>query len=289
MRKRIRTLEIFRGDETVMYRNGSVYSPADPFATAVLVQGERVVWVGEEAGADSVVDDSMHTVDLDGLILVPGFVGRIDASQASQDTDVQLAQSGYTASVVAQDDSWHLRQVFTDQTLDLPSAVRVAETSQNFTDIEDSGLLLSADLNDEQWIDVVKDQLKAGSAVGLVSSSSVVGDSTTLNPWEWATRGLRLNSQDSVGLPSRATFTAQTRGLRRLFRAGGPFGGQIVPDAPADFVGWRAEALMVQTADTRIAAWSTDPRARTPLLPELNEHSFPIAQIARVGSRELSW
>ena len=58
----------------VLYRNGSVYSPADPFATAVLVDGARVAWVGSEEAAASLQDASMDVVDLGGRLLAPGFV-----------------------------------------------------------------------------------------------------------------------------------------------------------------------------------------------------------------------
>ena len=34
-----------------LYRNGSVYSAADPFATAMLVDGDTVAWVGSEHAA----------------------------------------------------------------------------------------------------------------------------------------------------------------------------------------------------------------------------------------------
>lgn len=278
-----------RGQQTVMYRNGSVYSPADPFATAVLVHNDRVAWVGEETGADSLIDPTMVTVDLDGLILVPGFVGRVAEGDESADTDEVLARAGYTAGVVFTDRGVSLRSIYTNDSHDLPDTVRVASPGEEFVGTEDHGLLLAASLEDEAWIDIVKEQLKLGTAIGLVGDTSIVGAPETPNPWAWATKALRLDSQESIGLPTRATFTAQTRGLKRLFRAGGPFGGQIVPDAPVDFVGWRAEALMVQTADSRIAAWSTDPRARTPLLPELSDTSYPEARLARVGSRELSW
>ena len=51
--------------------------------------------------------------------------------------------------------------------------------------------------------------------------------------------------------------------------------GQLVPGAPASFAVWKADELMVQVADERVAAWSTDPRARTPLLPALDSDRLP--------------
>ncbi|WP_129359649.1 hypothetical protein [Rothia uropygioeca] len=275
-----------RGQETVMYRNGSVYSPADPFATAVLVQGDRVVWVGEEAGADSLTDNKVTTVDLDGLVLVPGFVARGGGDAPAEDETRALVSAGYTACIVGEGDEKPAFHSFAeDFGHDLPAGVEVRRASDTKFSHSEAGLLVEASLEDRGWIDVIREELRAGTAVGLVPAEKSTQEDPIINPWAWATQGLRLLS-DETGLPTRATFTAQTRGLRRLFRVGGPLGGQIVPDANADFVGWRAEALMVQTADSRIAAWSTDPRARTPLLPELAGEKYPQAEIARIGTLE---
>ncbi len=57
-----------------LYRNGSVYSTADPFATAMLVDGDTVAWVGTEHAAASLLDGRMRVVDLDGALITPGFV-----------------------------------------------------------------------------------------------------------------------------------------------------------------------------------------------------------------------
>ncbi len=58
----------------VLYRNGSVYSPADPFATAMLVDGNTVAWVGGEHAADNLSGPGIRSVDLDGALIAPGFV-----------------------------------------------------------------------------------------------------------------------------------------------------------------------------------------------------------------------
>ncbi len=59
----------------VLYRGGSVYSPADPFATAVLVEGPVVAWVGsDDAGAGQARLAPTEVVDLDGALVTPAFV-----------------------------------------------------------------------------------------------------------------------------------------------------------------------------------------------------------------------
>jgi predicted amidohydrolase YtcJ len=57
---------------TTLYRRGRVRTPADPFATALLVDGETVVWVGQEGAADALTAD--ETVDLEDCWVAPAFV-----------------------------------------------------------------------------------------------------------------------------------------------------------------------------------------------------------------------
>lgn len=67
-----------------LYRNGSVYSAADPLATAMLVDGDTVAWVGGEHAAASLLDSRMRVVDLEGALVTPGFV----------DSHVHLTETG---------------------------------------------------------------------------------------------------------------------------------------------------------------------------------------------------
>uniref|UniRef100_UPI0039EE5B97 amidohydrolase family protein n=1 Tax=Sinomonas sp. G460-2 TaxID=3393464 RepID=UPI0039EE5B97 len=60
--------------ELTLYRNGSVYSTADPLASAMLVDGGTVAWVGSEEAATSIAGPTVRTVDLDGAVVTPGFV-----------------------------------------------------------------------------------------------------------------------------------------------------------------------------------------------------------------------
>jgi predicted amidohydrolase YtcJ len=57
---------------STLYRRGRVRTPVDPFATALIVEGDQVVWVGQEAAADALSADS--TVELEDAWVAPAFV-----------------------------------------------------------------------------------------------------------------------------------------------------------------------------------------------------------------------
>ena len=60
----------------LVLRNGRVVTldPDRPEATAVAVRGDRIAWVGEEAGVAALVGPATEVVDLDGRLLLPGFI-----------------------------------------------------------------------------------------------------------------------------------------------------------------------------------------------------------------------
>jgi predicted amidohydrolase YtcJ len=62
-----------------LYRNGRVYSAADPRATAMLVRDGSVAWLGQDGDAPA----ADVTVDLAGALVAPAFV---DAHQHATDT-----------------------------------------------------------------------------------------------------------------------------------------------------------------------------------------------------------
>ncbi|GGO87539.1 amidohydrolase [Wenjunlia tyrosinilytica] len=62
-----------RESRTVLLRGGSVYSPADPFATAMVVQDGQVAWIGSDAAAVSYLDAVDETVELRGALVTPAF------------------------------------------------------------------------------------------------------------------------------------------------------------------------------------------------------------------------
>ncbi|WP_455362027.1 amidohydrolase [Streptomyces sp. SYSU K21746] len=58
---------------TVLLRGGDVHSPADPFATAMVVERGHVAWVGSEGAADAFADGVDEVVDLEGALVTPAF------------------------------------------------------------------------------------------------------------------------------------------------------------------------------------------------------------------------
>lgn len=60
----------------VVFRGGAVYTmnPRQPWAQAVAVRGNRIVAVGGEDEATAAAGPGAHTVDLNGRMLLPGFI-----------------------------------------------------------------------------------------------------------------------------------------------------------------------------------------------------------------------
>jgi predicted amidohydrolase YtcJ len=95
---------------TTLYRGGRLYSPADPRATAMLVRGEQIAWLGPDAEAPA----ADAVVDLDGALVTPAFVdahvhatdtgltlGGLDLSGARSAVEVLDAVAAYAAGLPA--------------------------------------------------------------------------------------------------------------------------------------------------------------------------------------------
>ncbi|MEU9100079.1 amidohydrolase [Streptomyces sp. NPDC048361] len=104
--------------------------------------------------------------------------------------------------------------------------------------------------------------LRAGVPLAFGSDAPV----TPLDPWG-TVRAAAFHRTLDHRISARAAFTAHTRGGWRAL--GRDDAGILVPGAPADYAVWRAQELVVQAPDDRVARWSTDPRSGTPGLPDL--------------------
>ena len=120
----------------------------------------------------------------------------------------------------------------------------------------------------------------AGVPITFGSDSPV----TPLRPWASVRACLEHHNGDQR-ISARAAFLGHTRAGWRAAKYHNPMAGQLVPGAPASFAVWDVEELMVQVADGRVQSWSTDPRARTPLLPALDTGTDPVClQTVRDGA-----
>ncbi|MGQ0681858.1 amidohydrolase [Bradyrhizobium sp.] len=63
-------------NHTTVFRGGRIYTvdDAQPWAEAVVTKGSRIVYVGDNAGAAKFMHRGAEVVDLDGRMLIPGFV-----------------------------------------------------------------------------------------------------------------------------------------------------------------------------------------------------------------------
>ena len=106
----------------------------------------------------------------------------------------------------------------------------------------------------------------AGAGVPLAFGSD--SPVTPFDPWAAVSAAVH-HHEPSERISARAAFRAHTRGGWRAARLMHTGAGEIRLGAPASLAFWSVGTLAVQAPDGRIAAWSTDPRAGTPLLPEV--------------------
>ena len=63
-----------RSTTSTLYRGGFVLSPADPFATAMVIVDDQVAWIGTDEAASRHSDGVDTVVELDGALVTPTFV-----------------------------------------------------------------------------------------------------------------------------------------------------------------------------------------------------------------------
>ncbi|GAB2647673.1 amidohydrolase family protein [Prescottella soli] len=93
---------------------------------------------------------------------------------------------------------------------------------------------------------------------------------TPIEPWAMLRAAVHHHTPGS-GVSPRAAFSAATRGA---WRAGGVrdgMAGTLTPGAPASYVIWDADELVVSAPKDSVQRWSTDPRSRVPALPRLED------------------
>lgn len=64
----------WKSEERVLYRNANIHSSVSPFATAMLVDGDQIAWLGEESAVAAHHDSADRVLDVNGAFISPVFV-----------------------------------------------------------------------------------------------------------------------------------------------------------------------------------------------------------------------
>ncbi|MCT1557062.1 amidohydrolase family protein [Helcobacillus massiliensis] len=227
-----------------------LYSSDDPEASAVLIDDGVIAWTGPASTARALFTGT-PAIRADGCLVSPSFVdalpvgrtiaGRSGASaEGHEDPSVPAAGDGYAAPRAALG--------ITD--------VGPAASGRGMQD----GVRIIVPM-----IDIAVDYLAEASGGTAIAFGSGGEDGS---PWRWV-RAASIDADPDTRISERAAFLAATRGGRRLLGQHHP--GSLNPGAPADLVVWEPWDLTVRGNDERIQTWSTDPRSRTPMLPDLTD------------------
>ena len=120
---------------------------------------------------------------------------------------------------------------------------------------------------------------RAGVPVTLMTDAA--------NPWSAVKSALEA-PHERLRTSARAAFLALTRGAWRVQPGAVPLAGQLAPGSEATLAVWDAESVMVQQAQGTGSSWSTDPRARTPVLPALDDARLPRCEATVVAGTLVS-
>ncbi len=106
------------------------------------------------------------------------------------------------------------------------------------------------------------------ASAGVVLALSSDAPVTPAAPWS-AVRAAVHHRTAGSGLSARAAFTAHTRGGHRAAGRTDRGVGTITVGAPAHLAIYSTGELVRPAANPSVARWSTDPRSRVPLLPDM--------------------
>jgi predicted amidohydrolase YtcJ len=177
----------------------------------------------------------------------------------------------------------HLEMVTPEQAARLGSWGVIASVQPNFDALWGGGDGMYAQrLGAERGVRLNPLALLASQGVPLAFGSDT--PVTSINPWA-TVRAATLHRTPGSAVSTRAAFAAATRGA---WRAGGlrdGVTGTLVPGAPASYAIWDAEELEVAAPADAVQRWSTDPRARVPVLPRLGE-SDPLPRCRQTVYRD---
>ena len=228
------TAPVGRTEPPTLYTGIVLYSAKDPEASAMLVADGLIAWTGPEDTA-RVLHGDAHRVDATGCLITPGFVDAAATADGAAPAPEQQAAAAERGIV-----------------LRLPGPTGERDGVRIVAPVTESADYL--------------DLLAAGTPLAFGSG----GAAEAADPWDWV-RGAARTSPAAQRISDRAAFLAASRGGQRV--AGARHPGTLQTGLPATFVVWEPWDLTVQSRAQRVDSWSTDPRSRTPLLPDLDQGS----------------
>jgi len=208
------------------------------------------LWAVGDAAVDEVLLGVRQAADLLGASPVVGARHRVEhLGLADEEALSQMASLGLTASV----------QPSCEAAWGYVAAVLVGERADRLYPLADLA--------------------RAGVPTGFGSASPLA----PIDPWI-GVRSAFTHHQSAQRVSARAAFRSATRGGWRLSGADWTGAGELRVGAPAHLAIWRADELVVQSADGRLSAWSADARAGTPMLPSLAPNATPPVCLRTVRS-----
>lgn len=213
-----------------LYAGIVLYSAQDPEASAMLVAGNAIAWTGPLETALRIHTDA-EVVDAEGMLITPSFVDAAPTADGSEPGE-DWWEGAYSRGITA----------------GVPGPLGMRD-----------GVLVHAPVS------APLEYLRlTGEGVPLAFGSAGAEDAR--DPWNWV-RSAAHEGPEEQRLSDRAAFLASTRGGRRLMGTAHP--GSLQTGVEATFVVWEPTDLTVRGNTAHVDTWSTDPRSRTPLLPDL--------------------
>jgi predicted amidohydrolase YtcJ len=237
---------------------GHAYLTAEEIADHVIACTERDVQAGFHCIGDQALDNIARGFELAaekvGVQALVAARHRLEHVEMVDEAAIAtLARCGVVASV----------QPMFDRLWGGPESMYAERVGERWTGMNPFGSLA-----------------RAGVVLAFGSDSPV----TELGGWE-AVRAAAFHHSPAERITVRAAFAAHTRGGWRA--AGIDDSGVLALGTAATYAIWESDAdLVVQTPDQRVAAWSTDPRAGVPVLPDLSDEApVPVCQRTVVSGR----
>ena len=124
----------------LVIRNANVHTMDDtvPRATAIAVQGERILWVGDDGGVARFIGEKTRVVDAGGRLLLPGFIDSHFHVGLGEDPNVERITGQSLKEIQEQ------VKAFADKRPDLKW---IEMDGWNYSAFPDGGLPAAADLN----------------------------------------------------------------------------------------------------------------------------------------------